>query len=185
MPKTAEGNPDPFLQESLQRFVKEQRVTCEELNELIEEFQALLQQFAARENLLFLLDEPVESIAPDGSTHDPVSVHELVLRDSREAIARTQALRAKSRRLRGAVAGKQAKALLERTADAAKDGQSLSKRELEVLQLMVQGKSSKEIAAALSISFKTAVTHRSSIMSKMDVHEVASVVREAILRGWV
>jgi len=50
---------------------------------------------------------------------------------------------------------------------------------------MVEGKSSKEIAASLGISFKTAVTHRASIMGKLDVHEVASVVREAIRRGLV
>jgi DNA-binding CsgD family transcriptional regulator len=62
---------------------------------------------------------------------------------------------------------------------------SLSKRELQVLALMVEGKTSKEIAAQLGISFKTAVTHRASIMSKMDVHETASVVREAIRRGLV
>jgi DNA-binding NarL/FixJ family response regulator len=62
---------------------------------------------------------------------------------------------------------------------------SLSKRETEVLRLMVEGKTSREIAADLGISFKTAVTHRASIMSKMDVHETASVVREAIRRGLV
>lgn len=61
----------------------------------------------------------------------------------------------------------------------------LSKRERQVLALMVDGKTSKEIAAELGISFKTAVTHRASIMSKMDVHETASVVREAIRRGLV
>lgn len=61
----------------------------------------------------------------------------------------------------------------------------LSRREREVLGLMVEGKSSKEIAAALGISFKTAVTHRASIMGKLNVHEIASVVREAIRRGLV
>ncbi|HEY2013560.1 MAG TPA: LuxR C-terminal-related transcriptional regulator [Bryobacteraceae bacterium] len=64
-------------------------------------------------------------------------------------------------------------------------GNSLSKRETEVLALMVAGKTSKEIAAQLGISFKTAVTHRANIMSKMNVHETASVVREAIRRGLV
>jgi DNA-binding CsgD family transcriptional regulator len=59
----------------------------------------------------------------------------------------------------------------------------LSKRERQVLALIVAGKSSKQIAAELGISFKTAVTHRASIMGKMDVHEIASVVREAIRRG--
>ena len=62
---------------------------------------------------------------------------------------------------------------------------SLSKREREVLALMVDGLTSKEIAARLGISFKTAVTHRASIMSKLDVHETASVVREAIRQGLV
>jgi DNA-binding CsgD family transcriptional regulator len=60
---------------------------------------------------------------------------------------------------------------------------ALSKREQQVLALMVAGKTSKQIAVELGISFKTAVTHRASIMSKMEVHEVASVVREAIRRG--
>ena len=61
----------------------------------------------------------------------------------------------------------------------------LSKRELQVVALMVAGKSSKEMAADLGISFKTAMTHRANIMSKLNVHETASVVREAIRRGWV
>jgi len=61
----------------------------------------------------------------------------------------------------------------------------LSKRELQVLALMVAGKSSKEMAAELGISFKTAMTHRANIMAKMNVHETASVVREALRRGLV
>jgi len=56
----------------------------------------------------------------------------------------------------------------------------LSKREREVLALIVAGRTSKQIAAALGISFKTAVTHRTSIMDKLEVHEIASLVREAI-----
>jgi DNA-binding NarL/FixJ family response regulator len=54
-----------------------------------------------------------------------------------------------------------------------------------VLTLIVAGKSSKEVAGELGISFKTTLTHRASIMSKMEVHEIASVVREAIRRGLV
>jgi DNA-binding NarL/FixJ family response regulator len=61
----------------------------------------------------------------------------------------------------------------------------LSKRELQVLALMVAGGSSKEIAVELGISFKTAMTHRANIMTKLNVHETASVVREAIRRGLV
>jgi len=62
---------------------------------------------------------------------------------------------------------------------------SLSQRELQVLKLMVEGKTSKEIAAELGIRFKTAVTHRASILSKLEVHETASAVREAIRTGLV
>jgi DNA-binding CsgD family transcriptional regulator len=66
---------------------------------------------------------------------------------------------------------------------AAADQGGLSKRERQVLSLIVAGKSSKQIAAELGISFKTAVTHRASLMGKLDVHEVASVVRVAIRQG--
>jgi DNA-binding NarL/FixJ family response regulator len=59
----------------------------------------------------------------------------------------------------------------------------LSNRERQVLSLIVAGKSSKQIAAELGISFKTAVTHRASLMGKLDVHDVASVVRIAIRQG--
>jgi DNA-binding CsgD family transcriptional regulator len=61
----------------------------------------------------------------------------------------------------------------------------LSKRELQVLELMVAGKTSREIAAELGVSFKTAVTHRANLMAKLKVHETASAVREALRRGLV
>jgi DNA-binding CsgD family transcriptional regulator len=63
------------------------------------------------------------------------------------------------------------------------DHGGLSKRERQVLALIVAGKSSKQIAVELGISFKTAVTHRASLMGKLNVHEVASVVRVAIQQG--
>jgi DNA-binding NarL/FixJ family response regulator len=65
------------------------------------------------------------------------------------------------------------------------DHRALSKREREVLVLIVAGKTSKQIAAQLGISFKTAVTHRTSIMDKLQVHEIASLVREAIRQQMV
>lgn len=61
-----------------------------------------------------------------------------------------------------------------------RDGRPLSPRETEVLRLLVQGKSTKEVAGLLKISFRTAACHRSSIMEKLNVHETASLVREAI-----
>ena len=59
----------------------------------------------------------------------------------------------------------------------------LSPREREVLQLVAEGRSSKEIARILSISTKTAESHRYSIMSKLDIHDVAGLVRYAIGQG--
>ena len=56
----------------------------------------------------------------------------------------------------------------------------LSPREREVLQLVAEGKTTKEIAATLGISFKTAETHRANIMGKLDIHETAGLVRYAI-----
>lgn len=62
---------------------------------------------------------------------------------------------------------------------------NLSSREQQVLQLVAQGKSTKEVASALGISVKTASAHRSSLMRKLDVHETASLVRYAIRAGFV
>jgi DNA-binding NarL/FixJ family response regulator len=61
----------------------------------------------------------------------------------------------------------------------------LTLRERQVLQLIGEGKSSKEIAAVLGISTKTAESHRTRLMQKLDIHEVASLVRYAIRRGLV
>jgi FixJ family two-component response regulator len=49
-----------------------------------------------------------------------------------------------------------------------------------VLQQVVQGKSTRQIAADLGIAFKTAACHRANLMAKLDVHETASLVRRAI-----
>ena len=56
----------------------------------------------------------------------------------------------------------------------------LTAREREVLQLLAEGKSNKEVASALKISPKTVETHRARIMSKLDVHSVGGLVRYAI-----
>ena len=62
---------------------------------------------------------------------------------------------------------------------------TLSPRELQVLQLVAEGKTTKEVAALLNISVKTAESHRTRIMEKLDIHETASLVRYAIRRGLV
>jgi DNA-binding NarL/FixJ family response regulator len=61
----------------------------------------------------------------------------------------------------------------------------LTDRERQVLQLIAEGKTTKEVAVILGVSVKTAESHRSSLMSKLDVHSTAEVVRYAIRRGMV
>lgn len=57
---------------------------------------------------------------------------------------------------------------------------TLSTREREIVQLLAEGKSSKEVAVSLGISIKTAETHRSNIMRKLDIHSVSELVRYAV-----
>jgi two-component system response regulator NreC len=61
----------------------------------------------------------------------------------------------------------------------------LSGRERQVLQLVGEGKSTKDIAVHLGISVKTAESHRARLMKKLDIHETASLVRYAIRRGLI
>jgi DNA-binding NarL/FixJ family response regulator len=61
----------------------------------------------------------------------------------------------------------------------------LSAREREVLQLIAEGKSMKEIAALLCISVKTVETHRMRLTGKLEIHDTASLVRYAIRRGMI
>jgi DNA-binding NarL/FixJ family response regulator len=56
----------------------------------------------------------------------------------------------------------------------------LTPREREIVQLLAEGKSSKEVASVLGLSVKTAETHRSNIMRKLDLHSVSDVVLYAI-----
>ena len=61
----------------------------------------------------------------------------------------------------------------------------LSLREREVLQLIAEGKTTKEVAVVLGISAKTVESHRTRMMAKLNIHETASLVRYAIRRGLV
>jgi DNA-binding NarL/FixJ family response regulator len=56
----------------------------------------------------------------------------------------------------------------------------LTAREREIVQLLAEGKSSKEVAVALGISVKTAETHRANIMRKLELHSVSELVRYAV-----
>jgi two-component system response regulator NreC len=59
----------------------------------------------------------------------------------------------------------------------------LTPRERQVLQLIAEGKTTKEAAAMLDVSVKTAETHRTNLMVKLDIHSTAGLVRYAIRRG--
>ncbi len=59
----------------------------------------------------------------------------------------------------------------------------LSAREREVLQLLAEGRATRDIAAELNVSIKTVETHRRQIMQKLDIHSVAELTKYAIREG--
>jgi two-component system response regulator NreC len=61
----------------------------------------------------------------------------------------------------------------------------LTGRELQVLQLVAEGRTAREVASALGLSPKTAESHRNRIMRKLDIHDTAGLVRYAVRRGLV
>jgi DNA-binding CsgD family transcriptional regulator len=181
----------------LHRVILEHKAATEELSSSNRELEALLQEvLEVRSDLRtayedVVIQEQPGPLPPARRRPRPLAAKDVdltrlereaerVLHKAREAVQESTLLRLRSKRLRSAL--RTAAAL---TPNAHTSAYALSKRERQVLSLIVAGKSSKEIAAELGISFKTAVTHRASIMGKLDVHEIASVVREAIRRGLV
>jgi two-component system response regulator NreC len=61
----------------------------------------------------------------------------------------------------------------------------LAPRERQVLQLVAEGKTSKEISNVLGVSVKTAESYRANVMEKLDIHDTAGLVRYAIRQGLV
>jgi DNA-binding NarL/FixJ family response regulator len=61
----------------------------------------------------------------------------------------------------------------------------LTPRQREILQLIAEGRSTREIADRLSISVKTAETHRAQLMDRLDIHDVAGLTRHAIRIGLI
>lgn len=77
---------------------------------------------------------------------------------------------------------------LEHAKDAAQrrgTGIELTPRQLEVLRLIADGKTTKDIARTLKISVKTVESHRAQLMDRLDIHDVAGLVRHAIKMGLV
>jgi len=61
----------------------------------------------------------------------------------------------------------------------------LSDREREVLQLIAEGKSNKEVAQALDVAVSTVESHRKHVMEKLDLHNTAAIVRFAVRKGLI
>jgi DNA-binding NarL/FixJ family response regulator len=74
---------------------------------------------------------------------------------------------------------------VQRLRDDGKPGDLLTPRQKEVLQLVAEGHSTKEIARRLDLSTKTVDTHRTQMMRVLDIHEVAGLVRYAMRIGLI
>jgi DNA-binding NarL/FixJ family response regulator len=72
---------------------------------------------------------------------------------------------------------------LDRVGALKKKADRLTSREMEVLQLVAEGKANKETAAALGIGMKTVEKHREHLMQKLDIHDTAGLTRYAISAG--
>ena len=77
------------------------------------------------------------------------------------------------------------KALAGRGGEGASPLDALSPRQREVLQMIAEGKSTKEIAFTLQVSVKTAETHRAAIMERLGIHDVAGLVVFAARHGLI
>jgi DNA-binding NarL/FixJ family response regulator len=72
---------------------------------------------------------------------------------------------------------------LDRAGTLTKKAANLTSREMEVLQLIAEGKANKETAAELGIGLKTVEKHREHLMEKLDIHDTAGLTRYAISAG--
>jgi DNA-binding NarL/FixJ family response regulator len=74
---------------------------------------------------------------------------------------------------------------LERGGGGLSPLEQLTPRQREILQMIAEGKSTKEIASTLEISVKTVEAHRLQLMARLDIHDVAGLVRYAVRNGLV
>jgi DNA-binding NarL/FixJ family response regulator len=108
--------------------------------------------------------------------------HGYILKDDadRNLIAAVDALRQHKPYLSARVSDAVSTAMGDGAASGHSSRNRLTPREREILQLLAEGKSNKEIAGYLGISVKTAETHRANIMLKMDFHSITELVRYAV-----
>ena len=104
----------------------------------------------------------------------------------RELVAAVEALQNRRTFFTSRVAQMMLDGYLRPQDDSDPSGQCvLTPREREVIQLVAEGKSTKEVAMALSLSVKTAETHRTNLMRKLDLHSVAALTLYAVRNGIV
>lgn len=105
-----------------------------------------------------------------------------ILKDDadRNLLAAVEALRKHKPYLSSRVSEAVAKAPHSRRDGIERPSRRLTPREREIVQLLAEGKTNKEISACLNISVKTAETHRANIMLKMNFHSVTELVRYAV-----
>jgi DNA-binding NarL/FixJ family response regulator len=105
-----------------------------------------------------------------------------ILKDDadRSLIAAVNSLRRHKPYLSSRVSEVFSNTVLSGSNDSTPDRRRLTPREREILQLLAEGKSNKEVASVLGISVKTAETHRANIMLKLDFHSITELVRYAV-----
>ncbi len=105
---------------------------------------------------------------------------------ARDLVSAIQALQRRTTFFTSSVAEMVLNGFLDRRGEAQKPAKDrLTPREREVVQLLAEGKSSKEVAVVLNLSVKTAETHRTNVMRKLDLHSVADLVRYAVRNNLV
>jgi DNA-binding NarL/FixJ family response regulator len=105
--------------------------------------------------------------------------------DAAELRAALQAVSKGEVFLSSAVSKQVVKAFVDGSADVPSPLDTLTTRQREILQLIAEGRSTKEIAFTLDISAKTVETHRAQIMERLEIHDVAGLVRFAIRTGLI
>jgi DNA-binding NarL/FixJ family response regulator len=100
---------------------------------------------------------------------------------ARDLVSAIQALQRRTTFFTSSVAEMVLNGFLDRNGNIPKPFKDrLTPREREVVQLLAEGKTSKEVAVVLNLSVKTAETHRTNVMRKLDLHSVADLVRYAV-----
>jgi DNA-binding NarL/FixJ family response regulator len=83
------------------------------------------------------------------------------------------------------VSGHVVRGFLDEAAGGADPVEGLTQRQREILQLIAEGRSTKEIAGILDVSVKTIETHRARLMERLDIHDIPGLIRFAIRAGIV